>query len=391
MFYAYSLMSGEKSLPQHIIAQGNQSLKEDSKLFPAELFHTPERVISTLELDELFRGTTVLDCGSGQNKTVDALRERGISAVGIDFKEKGGLQDPSVVGATTELPFKDKSFDVVINFWGGLTYPLLNLEVSKSPEERRQILLVFLHELREAFRVARKEVSIHPWGLQPITQLTGSLFLHDGFAGEHTMVVLVDFLDLFRQMNVEVKMGKLQTANGSFEQANGTVQLDVEHISLSPLDDLIKKIEQSDQPLVISTSENKELGKLARDGIWRTLTGLVQHNELNQEKLHQAEKLEKQGLEIPIDLTLFGHEKTDLSQWLAKHLEYARAYQKSHEEEEITLLKFHIQMNEFFLNKIQSSQDFHNLVAKTKTVLERLRRPKRRPLSFLNKAFGFGK
>lgn len=60
---------------------------------------------------------TVLDVGCGNGFLVKKLRERGFSAYGVDFSEFAGKEIPDwfIESEAKKLPFRDKSFDVVIS------------------------------------------------------------------------------------------------------------------------------------------------------------------------------------------------------------------------------------------------------------------------------------
>jgi len=62
---------------------------------------------------------TVLDVGCGTGQCVAFLRERGLDAWGTDFSEDAFnnsiVQDFQIIAPANELPFADKSFDVVVS------------------------------------------------------------------------------------------------------------------------------------------------------------------------------------------------------------------------------------------------------------------------------------
>jgi SAM-dependent methyltransferase len=91
--------------------------------------------------------TSILDVGCGRGEWVEALREAGIQAVGLDTSHSIKLSNPHIKhGRASALPFEDQSIDLVVSEFAAHHFENL------------------AGHLSEAFRVARLGVAIlDPW------------------------------------------------------------------------------------------------------------------------------------------------------------------------------------------------------------------------------------
>jgi SAM-dependent methyltransferase len=172
------------------------------------LFHKPDAAFARLGLQDVPKGARLLDIGCGKGELVALLRARGIDAVGVDLagEEAGVDQRPDHVASADALPFEDDEFDMAVSHWGGLAYPLYEMDIRDKPEEVREALVAHLDQLKESLRVA-KELRMTPWSLQPFFELTGTLVLtSENIHSTDLQFVRVDFHKLFHDMGLSVDL-----------------------------------------------------------------------------------------------------------------------------------------------------------------------------------------
>lgn len=216
--------------------------------FSESLFHNPNKVIHLLGLNELPAGTSVLDAGSGNNALVERLKERGINAYGIDIAQPDTPQKPDISAMLPDLPFADNQFDVVINHWGGLSYPLYNIrsldsfEPNKLQQLQKEITIHFIKQLREAVRVG-KQVRIYPWSTSEIFNATGMISLRDLKGSLETGIIPIDFRQIFNEAGITYQTGETQIGSRDIaEVKNSVIILESENVNLEVFDNLINQL-----------------------------------------------------------------------------------------------------------------------------------------------------
>lgn len=56
----------------------------------------------------------ILEVGSGSGVLLDLLKKKGLSAIGVDARPRGGTPENVVAARIEQLPFKDETFDLVL-------------------------------------------------------------------------------------------------------------------------------------------------------------------------------------------------------------------------------------------------------------------------------------
>lgn len=182
------------------------------------LFHEVGEADRLLNLSNLSPNSSILDIGSGTGELVADLNRRGMRAYGLDILKKDQAQKASVSALSSELPFTTNSFDVVINHWGGITYPLMDSSFDLDPKLQKAKVVMFLDELQEALRVSSNEVRIHPWSIKPFYEDTG-IIVHDG-EDEGLQFLLIDIKTLLEKSLVTSTMGNETSTSPYLERSS---------------------------------------------------------------------------------------------------------------------------------------------------------------------------
>lgn len=222
-----------------------------------ELFWPPEEAEKTLGLTNLPRKSSILDIGCGKGSLVERLEKQGLNAIGIDFYKTELSQKPDISAHSTHLPFADNSFDTVVSFWGGLSYPLYDLEsFINNPEQVKSAVVSFLSSLGESLRVAKSEVKIHPWSLHHLFETSGLVALYHTEFTDKLAFLAIDFADLFRKMGVRFETGPVSerpTKGYTGALRHETITIKADSVDLKPLEELIAKFQSSENPLILTS------------------------------------------------------------------------------------------------------------------------------------------
>ncbi|MCX6783607.1 MAG: methyltransferase domain-containing protein [candidate division WWE3 bacterium] len=223
--------------------------------------HDPKYRDYLIDVDSIPQNAKVLDIGSGRGQFVAELKAKGINAIGLDLVAPGASQKPDVAGISTHLPFANESFDIVTNYWGGLTYPLMEA-INKSPEIQRQYVIAFLEELREAIRVSGNEIRIYPWSGYPFYEEIGVMAFPEAWG--RTNFLAINFGKLFTEMGLTDIPGNCEPVANMAELEVIFQELTLKKsgvVNFQPLDDLVSTITETDRDLFFNpTSIPKELG-----------------------------------------------------------------------------------------------------------------------------------
>lgn len=269
-----------------------------------DLFHETKDSIRLLGLSEVPEGSRVLDIGCGKGDLVAHLRSRGIEAMGIDilpvnpdkpFDKKtweGLSQKPNIISISDKLPFADNSFDIVTNYWGGLSYPLHeHLYFENEPEIQKEIVLTFIKELKEAVRVSNGEVVIHPWSGDGFFETTGMIAL--GEPDWNRLYFLgIDFKKWFDQMGLEFELSEdVSKGEGIFSYGVSyqTIHLKgCDKADIDLFDEMLNLVEKADSKMLFFGREEIEEHnrRLAFDlDDFKDLMGFIDYNKRRKVKL----------------------------------------------------------------------------------------------------------
>lgn len=211
--------------------------------FSEKYFHDPNNVIPLLELDDLPPDIkSILDVGCGNNTVVEELRKQGYEAYGIDLAQTDTDQTPDVTAMSHQLPFANNQFDVVTNLWGGLSYPLQEIDNLSTPELQKKALIRFVEELREAARVG-KEVRSHPAFTSGFFEATGIFSITDPNDSSNILIISIDFKSVFDEANIKYRTGNTQIdPPNSADIRTSTIILETADANLEAFDKLIERL-----------------------------------------------------------------------------------------------------------------------------------------------------